>query len=183
MMIRRATVLLLTTILALLAAPTIVWACSIVAPEPLTGIATSDVRVPRSVDGARGSWKLATKWQSQHVSAFQLVRDTNGRAKHAFHAGQDTLRLQTVVRGGGERFEQDPDSTTTCALAGHGRWSDPIVRIRETSRAVFIVAASHRYAGTTEGCISSVLSCTDTMLTRTLKQPIGDRRVYVQRFS
>ena len=168
-----------------IAAPAAALACSMVQGDPLRPrITTSDLRFMRSHEASRGAWVQSTSWVTSRLTIDQQVQVPGSTRVHsAAFRQQRSLRLFTQDPGGGT-YTEDQDPATTCALAGQKIWSDTKVLLRETPRAIFVVAITRKTPGDATGCGTSITSC-DDITTRIvgLAAPIGARQVYSTTFA
>ena len=170
------------SLLALLLAPTAVaLGCSIaVAPPTRPHIAVEDLRFLQRHRGTQAAWVRGDGWSSANVGLRESIQPRFARRPiTAAYAQQRSLKLMAIRPTDGEYTDDSDPATAPCALAGRRVYSATRMLVRETDRAIFLLLASHRTPGSTEGCRIMSTSCDDLVLrTVTLDAPIGDRRVY-----
>lgn len=175
----------LTCVAALLAAPSLAYACSLVQQPPLQPhIGHEDLRIRHLHQGTREAWVQSESWVVTPVYINQQVRLRGMRSAVTATFAQARGFPVMIVRTGAGRYTEDDDPATTCALAGQQVWSTPRLLVRETPRAIFLTAVSRRAQGSTEGCGVVTGSCDDlTLRAVTLDEPIGFRQLYFTTFS
>ncbi|MCW2961661.1 MAG: hypothetical protein JWM90_2048 [Thermoleophilia bacterium] len=176
---------------ALLLAPSLAAACPI--PIRTIGpikVSAADLRRPILRESTRASWKFDSSWTSVAPRLSQFVKLKGvGRAHAVSFAKQQFISID--ARGpedhGWQYFDDDDPATPSCQLAGKVEWQHPKIRVIETKTEVRIAAASQRVVGDRVGCTYGFEQGTQECpnLTRVilkLKQPIGPRKLYFERF-
>lgn len=152
-------------------------------------VVKGDLVRPKAARSTRSAWGLGAEWSSGEARLEQLVRTRRSGTHHGVSFPRqraisiDAMTPDRYVL----RLEDDDDPTTPqCALAGRPDWSDPVVRVRETSTTVHVLAAVRPTPGDRSGCqaaTSDDLEC--PQLVRhvvQLQRPVGDRRILIAHF-
>ncbi|MCW2920537.1 MAG: hypothetical protein JWL76_411 [Thermoleophilia bacterium] len=175
---------LLLSMFALLVAPAIAAACSmVVRPPAKPHIAVDDLRFLHVRRSTSAEWVRGSGWISSRVGLIESIQPRFlRRPVAAAYAQQRGLNLIAIRPLDGTYYD-DEDPATTCELEGRHVYSATRLLVRETPRAIFITLASHRTPGSSAGCLLASTSCDDLVLRSvTFDAPIGDREIYATTF-
>jgi hypothetical protein len=156
---------------------------------PLDGGRTQLV-LPQLRTVTRDAWGVDESWVSTRPRLSQFVRIRRiGRFHAMSFRRQQSLSID--ARGpfdyGWLYFDDGRPDTPACTMIGKEEWQRPRVLVRETATEVRIAAVTQRTVGDRTGCTlgpdHGEAECPNlTRVIRTLKRPVGTRRLVFEQF-
>ncbi len=143
----------------------------------------------RTVD--RSAWGVDDSWVSTRPKISQFVRIRGvGRFFAVSFRRQQSLSIDAEgpFDYGWLYFDDDDPATPACTMVGKEEWQRPRIMLRESKTEVRIAAVSRRTEGDRTGCTlgpdHGEAECPNlTRVIRTLKQPMGARKLVLEQFA